>query len=127
MTLFFVNYERNFNLFDYKKSSILTNATKSRIKILKKIHDNITKIQVKSSTYINNKRKNSSLLKEGNKIYFFTRNFRRTNKSKKLNSIKIEVFFIKKIKKFKNYELNFFENVKIHSIFDIFFIKINRP
>ena len=32
--------------------------------------------------------------------------------------IKVEDFFIKKIKKSKNNELNLLENIKIHSIFD---------
>ena len=81
-TSFFVNYERNFNLFDYKKSSMLTNATKSRIETLRKIHDNITKMQVKSSIYINNKRKNAFLLKKRNKIYLFTKNFKKKIKAK---------------------------------------------
>ena len=47
-------------------------------------------------------------------------------KSKKLNYIKIESFFIKKIKKTINYELNLFKNVKIYSKLIIYFIfKIN--
>ena len=52
-TLFFVNYKRKFNLFDYEKSLMLMNATKKRAKLLKKIHDNIIRMQNKSSTYIN--------------------------------------------------------------------------
>ena len=75
--MFFVNYERYFNLFNYKKSLILTNATKSRIEIFKKIHDNIIKMQIKSFAYINNKRKNALSLKEEDKIYFFTKNFKK--------------------------------------------------
>ena len=45
-------------------------------------------------------------------------------KNKKLNSIKVEAFFIKKIKKFKNYELNLSKNAKIHSIFNISLLKL---
>ena len=123
-TSFFVDYERNFNFLNYKKSSILTNATKSRIKTLKKIHDNIMKMQNKSSKYVNDKRKNVSLLKEEDKIYFFTKNLKRKNKSKKLNSIKVEAFLVRKIKKLKSYELHLFKNVKIHSIFNIFLLKL---
>ena len=44
-------------------------------------------------------------------------------KNRKLNHVKIELFFIKKIKKTINYELHLFENVKIHSIFYISFLK----
>ena len=123
-TSFFVNYKRNFNLFDYKKSLILTNATKSRIEIFKKVHDNIIKLQIKSSTYINNKRKNAPLLKEGNKIYLFTKNLKKKNKNKKLNLIKIKIFYIKKVKEQKTYELNLFKNVKIHLIFNISLLKL---
>ena len=111
-------------MFDYKKSLILTNATKLRMKLLRKIHDNIVRMQDKLFTYINNKRRNASLLKERNKMYFFTKNFKRKNKNKKLNLIKIEAFFVKKIKKLKNYELNLFKNVKIHSMFNISLLKL---
>ena len=41
-----------------------------------------------------------------------------------MNSIKIEAFFIKKIQKFKSYELNLFKNVKIHLIFNISLLKL---
>ena len=38
--------------------------------------------------------------------------------------IKVEAFFIKKIKKLKNYKLNLLKNAKIHLIFDIFLLKL---
>ena len=41
-----------------------------------------------------------------------------------MNYIKIELFFIKKIKKTINYELNLFKNVKIHLIFHVLFLKL---
>ena len=50
-TLFFPNYERNLNLFELKKSLILTNATKARVNVLKQIYENIMKMQKKSFTY----------------------------------------------------------------------------
>ena len=56
---------------------MLTNAPKSQIKILKKIYDNIIKMQIKSSIYINSKRKNAPLLKERNKIYLFAKNLKK--------------------------------------------------
>ena len=103
---FFANYERNSNLFDYKESSMLTNVAKSRIEIFKMIYENIVKMQNKTFNRINKKRKNAPLLKERNKVYFFTRNIKRKGKSKKLNFVKIEAFFIKKIKELKSYELD---------------------
>ena len=93
---FFINFERNFNLFDYKESLILINTTKNRIETLKRIHENIRKMQIKSINYQNKKKKNAFLLKERNKIFLLTKNFKRKNKSKKLKSIKIEIFLIKK-------------------------------
>ena len=88
---------------------MLTKITKKKINILKKIHENILKMQQRLATYINKKRKKALLLKK-----------------KKLNSIKVDAFFIKKIKKFKIYELNLLKNVKILKTFNIFFVKINR-
>ena len=102
---------------------MLTNATKLKIETLKKIHENIIKMQIKLTNYVNKKRKNAPLLKEGNKIYLFTKNLRRKSKNKKLNSIKVEAFFVKKVKRLKNYELNLSKDVKIHSIFDISLLK----
>ena len=126
-TSFFVNYERLLNLFDYKESSMLANATKSKVETLKKVHENIIKMQFKFANYANKKRKNAPLFKEGNKIYLFAKNLKRKSKNKKLDSIKIEAFFVKKIKKFKSYELNLSKNVKIHLIFDISLLKSIDP
>ena len=102
---------------------MLTNATKSRIKTMKQVHDNIVKMQKKLSTYLNKKKKNAPLLKKRNKIFLLIKNFKK-NKNKKLNSIKVEAFFIKKIKKFKSYKLNLSKNVKISLIFNIFLLKL---
>ena len=44
-------------------------------------------------------------------------------RNRKLNHVKIELFFIKKIKKTINYELNLFKNVKVYSIFYISLLK----
>ena len=123
-TSFFANYGRDPNLFDYKESSMLTNVTKSRVKIMKQVHNNIVKMQKKSSTYLNKKKKNAPLLKKKNKILLLTKKLKRKKKSKKLNSIKIEAFFIKEIKEFKSYKLNLSKNVKVHSIFNISLLKL---
>ena len=64
------------------------------------------------------------MLKKKNKGFFRTKNLKKKIKNKKLNLIKIEIFFIKKIKKFKIYELNLSKNVKIHLIFNIFLLKL---
>ena len=82
MTSFFANYERNSNLFNYKESLVLTNVAKLRIKMFKKIHENIMKMQNKTFNYINKKRKNALLLKKRNKIYLFAKNFKKKVKAK---------------------------------------------
>ena len=102
---------------------MLTNVAKSRIKMLKKVHENIMKMQKRTFDYINKKRKNAFLLKKENKIYLFAKNLKKKNKNKKLNFIKIKAFFIKKIKEFKSYELILFKNVKVHLIFNISLLK----
>ena len=56
-TSFFANFKRNFNSFNYKESSMLTNVTKLRIDMMKQIHDNIMKMQIKSTIYQNTKKK----------------------------------------------------------------------
>jgi len=79
-----------------------------KIVILKKIYNNISKIQKKSIKYQNKKQKTVSQLKKKNKIYFFTKNLRTKKLSKKLNYIKVGLFFVKKVKKSVNYKLDLF-------------------
>ena len=66
-------------------------------------------MQTTSTKYQNKKRKRKFQLKKRNKIYLNTKNlrYRKNNRkrSKKLNQIKIESFFIKTIKELVNYEL----------------------
>ena len=81
-------------------------------------------MQDKTFNRINKKRKNALLLKEENKIYFLTKNIKKKSKNKKLNFVKIEAFFIKRIKRFKSYELNLFKNAKIYLIFNISLLKL---
>ena len=83
-TSFFANYKRNLNLFDHKESLILTNVAKSRVEMLKKVHENIVKMQNKIFNYVNKKRKNASLLKKRNKIYFFTKNLKKKRQKQKI-------------------------------------------
>ena len=80
-------------------------------------------MQQHSFKYINKKRKIAPLLKKRNKIYLFTKNFKMKKSSKKLNHVKIDLFFIKKIKKLKTYELNLLKEIRIFSVFDISLLK----
>jgi len=90
---------------------------------LKKIYNNISRIQKKSVKYQNKKQKTISQLKERDKIYLFTKNLRTKKLNKKLKYIKVGSFFVKKTKKSVNYKLDLFKNVKIFSVFYILLLK----
>ncbi len=90
---------------------------------MKKIYNNISRIQKKSVKYQNKKQKTISQLKERDKIYLFTKNLRTKKLNKKLKYIKVGSFFVKKTKKSVNYKLDLFKNVKIFSVFYILLLK----
>jgi hypothetical protein len=52
-------------------------------------------------------------------MYLLTKNLKIRKKSKKLNHVKIELFFIKEVKKLVNYELDLLKNVKVFLVFYI--------
>ena len=81
-------------------------------------------MQTKSTNYQNKKRKNASLLKKKDKIFFFAKNLKKKNKSKKLKLIKVEAFLIKRVKELKSYELNLFKDVKIYLMFNVSLLKL---
>ena len=62
-------------------------------------------------------------LKKRNKMYLLTKNLKTKKVSKKLNHVKIGLFFIKQQKKSVNYELDLSSNIKIHSIFHVSLLK----
>jgi len=51
VTLFFANYGKKFNLFEKERKHLLTQLVIKRIATLKKIHDNISKMQERSIKY----------------------------------------------------------------------------
>jgi Na+/phosphate symporter len=56
-------------------------------------------------------------------MYLLTKNLKIRKKSKKLNHVKIELFFIKVVKKSVNYELDLPKNVKVFLVFHISLLK----
>ena len=62
-------------------------------------------------------------LKEGDKMYLFIKNFKTKKPSKKLDHVKIGPFFIKKIKRPFDYELDLSADAKMFPIFNIFLLK----
>jgi len=65
----------------------------------------------------------ASQLKKKNKVYLLTKNLKIKKKSKKLNRVKIESFFIKKVKKSVNYELDLLKDAKVFLVFHISLLK----
>ncbi len=57
ITSFFANYNKKLNLFKKKRRHLLAQSIIKRVATLKKIHDNISKMQEKSIKYQNKKRK----------------------------------------------------------------------
>jgi predicted DNA-binding protein YlxM (UPF0122 family) len=51
ITLFFVNYNKKLNLFEKERKHLLAQLVIERIATLKKIHDNILKMQEKLTKY----------------------------------------------------------------------------
>ncbi len=63
-------------------------------------------------------------------MYLLTKNLKIRKKSKKLNHVKIESFFIKEIKKSINYEFDLLKNVKVFLVFHISLLEsidLNTP
>ena len=67
-----------------------------------------------------------SLLKKRNKVYLLTKNFKTRESNKKLNHIKIDLFFVEKIKELKIYELNLSKKIRVFSVFDILLLKLTN-
>jgi len=65
----------------------------------------------------------ASQLKEKNRMYLLTKNLKIRKKSKKLNHVKIESFFIKAVKESINYELDLSKNAKVFLVFHISLLK----
>ena len=125
VTSFFANFEKELNLFEKSKNQISIEATITKKNIIKIIQNNIFKVQTNSTTYQNKKRKKAPLLRKGNKIYLYTKNLKiNKGKSKKLDHVKVEPFFIKNVKKSINYELNLPIDAKIFFVFYIFVLKL---
>jgi len=51
ITSFFVNYNKKSNLFDQKQKHLAAQLVIKKIATLKKIHDNITSMQLRSAKY----------------------------------------------------------------------------
>jgi len=60
VTSFFVNFGKESNLFNQERKHLTAQLVIERVATLKKIHDNITMMQIRSAKYQNKKRKMAS-------------------------------------------------------------------
>ncbi len=60
ITLFFVNYNKKSNFFKKERTHLFAQLIIKRITTLKKIHNNISKMQKRLIKYLNKKRKTTS-------------------------------------------------------------------
>jgi len=124
VTSFFANYGKEFNLFEEERKHLLAQLAIERIATLKKVHDNISKMQEKLTKYQNKKRKTTPQLKKGDKVYLLTKNLKTRRPSKKLNYVKVESFLVKEAKEPINYKLDLPKDAKV---FLVFYISLLEP
>ena len=123
-TPFFANFEKEPNLFEKSRNQVSIEATIKKGNTIKRIQDNISRMQENSTTYQNKKRKTTPLLKKRDKVYLLTKNLKISKRrNKKLDHVKVESFFIKIVKGRVNYELNLLANAKIFLVFHIFVLE----
>jgi hypothetical protein len=127
VTSFFANFGKESNLFGRERNHLAAQSAIERVATLKKIHNNITSMQIKSVKYQNKKRKMTPQLKKGDKIYLLTKNLKIRKKSKKLDHVKVESFFIKVVKKSVNYELDLLKNARVFLVFHISLLESVDP
>ena len=84
-------------------------------------------MQSRSGKYQNKKRKTGPQLKKGDKVYLFIKNLKTRILSKKLDYIKVGLFFIKKVKGLVNYKLELLKNVKVYPVFYISLLEPADP
>ena len=131
LTPFFANYGKHPELFHAPKPG--PNAHKAMVtasdmtKLHEKMAGAIIHSNSKTETKINSKKKMALQLKEGDKMYFFTKNFKTKKPSKKLDHVKIGPFLIKKVKRPFDYELNLPADAKIFPMFNISLLEPASP
>lgn len=72
----------------------------------------------------NKKRKIIFQLKEGDKVYLLGKNIKKRKKYRKLDYVKIEIFFIKAKNKTLSFKQKLSKNVKLYFVFYVLLLKI---
>jgi len=119
VTSFFANYGKEPNLFEEERKHLLAQSAIERVATLKKVQDNISKMQERLAKYQNKKRKTAPQLKKGDRVYLFTKNLKTRKSSKKLDHVKVESFLVKKAKGPVNYELDLPKDARVFLVFHI--------
>jgi len=127
VTPFFANFDRESNLFGQERKHLVAQLAIERIATLKKVHDNIMLMQIRSAKYQNKKQKMAPQLKKGDRVYLLTKNLKTRKKSKKLDHVKVESFFIKEVKGLVNYELDLLKDAKVFLVFHISLLESTDP
>ncbi len=127
VTPFFANFGKESNLFSQERRHLATQLVIERVATLKKVHDNIASMQIRLAKYQNKKRKMAPQLKKGDKVYLLTKNLKIRKKSKKLDHVKVEPFFIKEVKGSINYELDLPKDAKVFLVFHISLLELVDP
>ena len=127
VTPFFANFGREPNLFGDARQSYSAQSAIGRVETMKRIHENITRMQKKSEIYQNKKRKTTPQLKEGDKVYLLTKNLKTRKPSKKLDHVKVGPFFIKAQRGAVSYELKLPQDAKVHPVFHISLLEPADP
>ena len=129
MTLFFVNYEYNTNLFlESKKTIILTEQVNITVTDMQKLHKELKKniefLLHWSIFYHNKHRSQESMLKKRNKVYLLWKNIETTRSSNKLNYVKIRFFRIIRSIKRVSFELKLLKDMQQkYSVFHILLLE----
>ena len=130
ITLFFINYEYNINLFQELKKVIIlikqVNITMTEMWTLyNKLKQDIKFLLHRSTFYYNKYRSKESMLKKKNKVYLLQKNIKTTRSSSKLDYIKIKSFKIVRNIKEVSFKLKLLEEMlRKHSVFYIFLLKL---
>ena len=120
---FFVNFRKEPHLFSSELLNWAAQSVIERTETLKRVHDNITRMQHCSADYQNRKRKMAPQLKERNKVYLLTKNLQTKKSSKKLDHKKIRSFYIRAAREEISYKLHLSSNIRIHSVFHILLLE----
>jgi hypothetical protein len=81
--------------------------------------DGIKDAQKKTASHLQNKRKTTPQLKEGDKVYLLTKNLKTRRPTKKLDQVKVGPFLIEERKGPQNYQLRPPKDARIHPVFHI--------